>query len=155
MTDTIPSYAARTLLTASINHVRHTLAALDHVTLHPHRAASTTLIEASRMDDVTTRVGTPLDVKVPNRLLNRLCDEIGVPRERVHHLRHTAATVAGELSQGDMYAITALLGHSSIAVTTDMYRHVVPQSQRRLSEGIAGFYADPEPSPVSDASGSD
>lgn len=55
MTDTIPTYTARTLLTASINHVRHTLAALDHVTLRPHRVAGTTLTEASLMDDVMAR----------------------------------------------------------------------------------------------------
>ena len=91
-----------------------------------------------------TAVGRLLDEGTPNRLLNRLCDTIGVPRERVHNLRHTAATIAGEVSGGDLHAIMALLGHSTISTTIDMYRHVVPESQQRLADGIAAYFASGE-----------
>ena len=87
-----------------------------------------------------TSVGTALDLKAPNVLLDRLCDAAGISRERVHNLRHSAATTAGEVAQGDLGLVKSMLGHSSIAVTIDMYRQILPESQQRLGKAIGDYY---------------
>ena len=84
--------------------------------------------------------GQAVDLKVPNLLLHDLCDRVGIPRERVHNLRHSAATTAGEVAQGDLGMVKNMLGHSSITVTIDMYRHILPESQQRLGKAIGDYY---------------
>jgi integrase len=60
----------------------------------------------------------------------------GVPRIRVHDLRHTYATIA--LRTGVHPAIVSeRLGHSSIAITIDLYSHAVPGLQREAA-GVVG-----------------
>jgi len=60
----------------------------------------------------------------------------GVPRIRVHDLRHTYATIA--LRAGVHPAIVSeRLGHSSIAMTIDLYSHAVPGLQREAA-GVVG-----------------
>jgi integrase len=49
----------------------------------------------------------------------------GVPRVRVHDLRHTTASVLLELGVHPK-VVQDLLGHSTIAVTLDTYSHVAP-----------------------------
>lgn len=49
----------------------------------------------------------------------------GLPRVRLHDLRHSFATVA--LASGvDLKTVSAALGHASIAITADTYVHVQP-----------------------------
>jgi integrase len=81
--------------------------------------------------------GRPLDLKVPNVELRRVCKELDIPTERVHNLRHTAATIGGVVAGGDMALVSRQLGHASITTTIDMYRHAVTESQRFLIDGIA------------------
>ncbi len=48
----------------------------------------------------------------------------GVPKVRFHDLRHTSATIL--LGQGvAMKVVSERLGHSTTALTTDTYQHVV------------------------------
>jgi integrase len=84
-----------------------------------------------------TPTGELLDLKAPNDFLTALCKRSGVPNERVHNLRHTTATMIGEATGGDYGAIKSVLGHSSISVTTDMYRHIATDYQRRAVAGAA------------------
>ena len=52
-----------------------------------------------------------------------------VPRIRFHDLRHTAATLL--LGQGvHPKIVSEMLGHSTIAITLDLYSHVTPTMQR-------------------------
>jgi integrase len=52
----------------------------------------------------------------------------GVPRIRLHDLRHTHATHA--LQAGiHTKVVSERLGHSSIAITLDPYSHVIPTLQ--------------------------
>jgi integrase len=51
--------------------------------------------------------------------------EAGLPRVRVHDLRHTTASVLLEMGVHPKI-VQDLLGHSTIAVTMDTYSHVAP-----------------------------
>lgn len=51
------------------------------------------------------------------------CDRAGIERYRFHDLRHSFATMA--LGQGiPLHVVSKIMGHSSIAVTADVYSHV-------------------------------
>lgn len=81
--------------------------------------------------------GRPLDLGAPNDELHRTCRALGIPPERVHNFRHTAATIGGEVAGGDMAVVSRHLGHASISTTIDLYRDAVTASHRRLADGIA------------------
>lgn len=54
---------------------------------------------------------------------------LGLPRVTIHDLRHSAATIM--LTEGvPLPVISAVLGHSSIRVTADLYAHVGPELRR-------------------------
>jgi len=62
-------------------------------------------------------------------------DAAPLPRIRFHDLRHTYATLS--LSGGaDIKTVSARLGHSSIAITGDVYMHVTPQMDERATAVI-------------------
>jgi integrase len=50
-------------------------------------------------------------------------EKAGLPRVRFHNLRHTAATLMLSLGVHPKVA-SEMLGHSTIAVTLDLYSHV-------------------------------
>jgi integrase len=77
----------------------------------------------------TTGIGGPMR---GNHLLQRhfepLCKRLGLPRIRLHDLRHTTATLM--LSAGvPTEVISRTLGHSSSSVTSDIYLHPTSQMQ--------------------------
>jgi len=73
----------------------------------------------------SNRWGGPLHQCRVNQALTRALNDAGLPRIRVHDLRHTAATallVAGVHPK----LVQDFLGHSSIKTTLDTYSHVFP-----------------------------
>jgi integrase len=63
------------------------------------------------------------------RSFHDLTDRAGLPRIRLHDLRHTHATLL--LKSGEMAkVVTERLGHSTTAYTQDAYQHVLPGMQR-------------------------
>lgn len=77
----------------------------------------------------TTEVGTPIEAtNLIRRSFHPLLERAGLPRMRFHGLRHTAATLL--LGQGvHPKIVSEMLGHSSIAITLDLYSHVTPTMQ--------------------------
>jgi integrase len=62
-------------------------------------------------------------------------DRLGLPHVRFHDLRHSAATLM--LSQGvPLKVVSETLGHSSIAITADVYQHVTPDLRREAAEAV-------------------
>lgn len=62
----------------------------------------------------------------------------GVPRIRLHDLRHTHATHA--LKAGiHPKVVSERLGHATIAITLDTYSHVLPSLQREAAETVAAL----------------
>ena len=71
----------------------------------------------------TTRSGTWINPSNVRRSLRRLAERAGVRPIRVHDLRHTHASLA--LRAGvPMEVVSRRLGHASVAITMDLYRHV-------------------------------
>jgi integrase len=71
----------------------------------------------------TTRIGTPLHPRNVHHGFTRLVEQAGLPRIRIHDLRHSCATLLLE-SGVDLKVVSALLGHSQLSVTADYYAHV-------------------------------
>lgn len=89
----------------------------------------------------TNPLGLPIHPDTLNRVLWRVCDRAGLPRLRVHDLRHTHATLL--LRRGvPVEVVSEKLGHSTPAFTLSQYRHVLPEERRQyalnLSELIGG-----------------
>jgi integrase len=64
-----------------------------------------------------------------------ICARLGLPRIRLHDLRHTMATLM--LAQGvHPKVVQERLGHSSIAMTMDTYSAVLPGLQREAADLI-------------------
>ena len=81
----------------------------------------------------TTQLGTAIDPRNVNRWLAELCDRAGVRSIRPHDLRHTCASLL--LAQGvPARVVMDILGHSQIAVTMDIYSHVLPAMQDDAAE---------------------
>ncbi len=67
------------------------------------------------------------------RHLYRLTKKLGLPRMRIHDLRHVHATLL--LSEGtDLASISARLGHSNKAFTLRTYAHALASGQERAAE---------------------
>lgn len=74
----------------------------------------------------------------PNRVrhhLHRLAGVAGVPAIRVHDLRHTAATLM-VLAGIPLKTVSHTLGHASLAMTADLYLHVIEEMQEQASEAM-------------------
>ena len=72
--------------------------------------------------------GRPLDPDRISHVFRLTAEAAGVPRIRLHDLRHTAASLA--LAAGiHPKVMSDRLGHSSIAITLDVYGHLVPGLQ--------------------------
>ncbi len=81
---------------------------------------------------LTTRTGGPISAKTIYRDLRALARLAGLGDRGItpHLLRHTAATLVLR-SSGDLLATSRLLGHSSVAVTGDVYCHLSNDDVRR------------------------
>jgi integrase len=66
-----------------------------------------------------------LDARNVVRHFHALLARAGLPRMPFHNLRHTAASLL--LAQGlDIRVVQQVLGHSQIALTANLYAHVMP-----------------------------
>ena len=83
----------------------------------------------------TSSRGTPLDPRNVSREYERDVASAGVRRIRIHDLRHTAASMM--LAQGfSLDDVKRVLGHSSIAMTSDIYGHLVEGRSRELADRL-------------------
>lgn len=68
--------------------------------------------------------GTPLRPDHVTKRFNELAAELGLPKVRLHDLRHGWASLL--LASGtDIALVSKLLGHSSISITSDTYSHLL------------------------------
>lgn len=81
-------------------------------------------------------IGRPFEGgNVVYRELRPLLAKAGLPKIRFHDLRHTAATLL--LLQGvHVKIVSELLGHASVAITLDLYSHVLPNMQRQAASAM-------------------
>jgi integrase len=84
------------------------------------------------------RNGTPLNPKnLLRRVLQPACRELGLPVVGWHSLRHTHATLLGEVGES-LRTAQAILCHSDLKTTLNVYTHAIPESQKRAVEKVAG-----------------
>ena len=83
----------------------------------------------------TTDKGHPIHATNLLPVLRRDLEAAGLPRVRIHDLRHATATIL--LGEGvPLTTISAILGHSTIRVTMDIYATVIERSKREASDAM-------------------
>lgn len=93
--------------------------------------------------------GSALRPDYVSHLFVKLAERAGVPRIRLHDLRHTNASLA--LAAGvPLKVVSHRLGHSSTAITSDLYTHVIPAVAQDAADRIGALIqpvpqADNEP----------
>lgn len=91
----------------------------------------------------TRRDGSGLVPEHVSRQFKGLAAKAGVPMIRFHDLRHTTASLA--LAAGvPMRVVSERLGHSTIAITSDLYTSVYDEIGRDAAERIANVISVPE-----------
>ncbi|MBT9171959.1 MAG: Transposase [Syntrophomonadaceae bacterium] len=84
--------------------------------------------------------GNPLDPGRFTKSFQRRLEAAGLPKVRLHDLRHTHATLL--LARGiPAKLVQERLGHSSITMTLDLYSHVTPEMQKLAAESLNGLLA--------------
>lgn len=86
-------------------------------------------------------IGQPLNASsTVTGAFQRALVRAGLPRIRIHDMRHTAATLL--LSQGcHPKYVQDLLGHSTITLTLDTYSHVVPALHGEAADKMERLFA--------------
>ncbi|MFK5645113.1 tyrosine-type recombinase/integrase [Ornithinimicrobium sp. LYQ121] len=109
---------------------------LDDRTLTELRLHALTVGAGSALgpeDHVFVRDGQALPPGFVSRHFDRLVASAGLPRIRLHDLRHTSASLG--LAAGEsLVEVSRRLGHSTIGITADVYTHVDPEVARESSE---------------------
>jgi integrase len=88
----------------------------------------------------------------PKNLLRRelrpACIRLKLPLITWHSFRHTHATLLGEVGES-LRTAQALLGHSDLETTLNVYTHAIPESQRRAVDKVAKvLFADVRKTPA-------
>jgi integrase len=82
--------------------------------------------------------GSPMDPDSVSGTFERIVRRLGLPMIRLHDLRHTHATLA--LAAGvHPKVVQERLGHSSVAMTLDLYSHAVPAMEADAASRIAAL----------------
>jgi integrase len=88
----------------------------------------------------TREDGRSLRPEYVTRHFQKLADDAGLPVIRLHDLRHTNASIA--LAAGvDIKVVSDRLGHSTTAITADLYTHVNRNVGRAAANRIADVLA--------------
>jgi integrase len=87
----------------------------------------------------TTKTGRPVEPRNLVRSFHRICAAHGLRDIKVHHLRHTTATLLKNLGVPARDA-QIILGHSRLAITLEIYTHEDREAHRealgRISEAL-------------------
>jgi len=90
----------------------------------------------------TREDGSALRPDYVSHLFGTLVERAELPRIRLHDLRHTNASLA--LAAGvPLKVVSQRLGHSTTAITSDLYTHVIPIVAREAADRIAALIGEP------------
>jgi len=82
----------------------------------------------------TDAIGRTVAPHTPSGAFRAVADRLGLP-VRLHDCRHTAASLM--LAAGvPLKAVSEALGHSSIAITADVYQHTTPDLMRSAADAL-------------------
>lgn len=86
----------------------------------------------------TSSVGTALSPRNVGRDFDEATARAGVPRMRLHDLRHVSASL--DLASGtSVKAVAARLGHSDPSITLRTYAHVLPHEETAAAERLGAL----------------
>jgi site-specific recombinase XerD len=83
----------------------------------------------------TTQIGTSLEPRNVLRQFDKLARRAGLRGVHLHTLRHSTASfphAAGTHTE----VVQEHLGHSSFAITADIYSHVAPEQRREAADRL-------------------
>jgi integrase len=86
----------------------------------------------------TREDGVPLHPDWFSRTFERYARGAGLPRIRVHDLRHTWASLALEAGV-PAKVVQEILGHASVSITLDTYSHVLPAMREEAATTVAAL----------------
>lgn len=79
--------------------------------------------------------GNKMDVNVPLRVLKETLNKAGLPTDmHVHDLRHIAATMMVESSNGNVEGVSKILGHSDTRVLSKTYNNMRKENKKNIIE---------------------
>jgi integrase len=113
--------------------------ALDALRRQKARQAAERLAAGASWQDraglvFTDPLGRPLSPSAVSHAFLTVSRRLGLP-VRLHDLRHTAASLM--LAAGvPLKVVSETLGHSSIAITADVYAHVTPELRREAADAM-------------------
>ena len=84
----------------------------------------------------TTQIGTAVDPRNALRAISTAAKASGMTGVGLHTLRHSFATHMLEAGV-PLHTVSELLGHSSVAVTGDVYGHVSTEGARSAVERLS------------------
>ena len=83
-----------------------------------------------------SEVGTPMDPDNFSHSFVRLCERAGLGHWHPHELRHSGASLM--LAQGTpLHVVSEVLGHAIIAITKDVYGHLLEGDGRAAAESMS------------------
>lgn len=86
----------------------------------------------------TDELGHPLHPTAVSHLFQVALKAAGMPKIRLHDLRHGYASAALEAGT-PLKAVSNRLGHSSIAITADIYSHIRPEVDQEVADQVASL----------------
>ena len=90
----------------------------------------------------TSQFGTPLDGPNVTHQFQKLLQVSGLPKMRFHDLRHCAAVLL--ISQGvHPRTVMEILGHSQIAITMNLYGHILPELHDEAADKMDALFSTP------------
>jgi integrase len=107
--------------------------------LHKTRQAEERLMLGQRLQNTGLVFGgldgKPRDPTEFTRHFGRVLQKAGLPPIRLHDARHTFATLMLELGESPK-TVQVMLGHSSVAITLDIYSHVSLELEKRAASRL-------------------
>ena len=88
--------------------------------------------------------GNPVHPATITKMFHRIVKKQGLPKIRLHDVRHSYASAALEAGV-PMKIVSDRLGHASIRITSDTYSHVRPDIDQAAAELIAGVILNSKP----------
>ena len=83
----------------------------------------------------TTSSGLPIDPQNFARSFHRACREYGIRRIKLHHVRHTTATLLKRL-RVPARDVQLILGHSRLTTTQEIYEHGSLEGRQEALEQV-------------------
>jgi len=88
---------------------------------------------------VVSRYGKPFDVRTYRRYFKNKLKVAGLPDIKFHSLRHSFSTRALEVGV-DYKTLSEILGHSSVAITLDLYAHSLKEHKKKQMYKLEKIY---------------